>query len=223
MSLAIIAGAGSGLGHALLRRFAHGGYAATGFARTPCEGGELDVRAVDLANPAEVSEAVSALIECHGPPKIVVHNPAQLFIAPLMGTTALEFEDCWRSMVLSAFILAQAVMKPMIEAGGGTFIASGATASLRGGARFGAFASAKFALRGFVQSLAREYQPQGVHIAHIILDGIIDGERSRALHGLPPERMMNADELAEVYWQIAHQPQSTWTHEIDLRPQSEGF
>lgn len=126
-------------------------------------------------------------------------------------------------MVQSAVILAQSTIKPMVRSGGGVFIVSGATASLRGSAKFSAFASAKFALRGLTQSLAREYQPTGVHVIHAILDGIIDTERSRQLHSLDPSKMMKSEDIAEVYWQLAHQPRSTWTHEIDLRPSSENF
>jgi NAD(P)-dependent dehydrogenase (short-subunit alcohol dehydrogenase family) len=111
----------------------------------------------------------------------------------------------------------------MVDAGGGTFIVSGATASLRGGAKFSAFASAKFALRGLTQSLAREFQPAGIHVCHVILDGIIDTPRSRDLHGIDPKKMMKPTEIAETYWHLAHQPKSTWTHELDLRPASEGF
>ena len=111
----------------------------------------------------------------------------------------------------------------MADAGGGTFIVSGATASIRGGAKFSAFASAKFALRGLTQSLAREYQPLGVHVCHAILDGIIDTAQSRDLHDLDPAKMMKPVDIAEAYWQLAHQPNSTWTHELDLRPASEGF
>jgi NAD(P)-dependent dehydrogenase (short-subunit alcohol dehydrogenase family) len=223
MRLAIVAGAGPGLGHALLRRFNEGGYTAVGLARSPVHGGPFDIQQVDLSNAGEVNTALAALIDAHGPPKIVVHNPAQLVIAPLTETSQADFEACWRSMALSAFLLSQAVLPPMVEAGGGAVIVSGATASLRGGARFVAFTSAKFALRGLTQSLARAYQPLGIHVAHVILDGIVDSDRSRALHSFDPERMMQPDDIAEAYWQLAHQPRSTWTHEVDLRPQSEGF
>lgn len=126
-------------------------------------------------------------------------------------------------MVQSAVLLAQSVIQPMIAAGGGTFIVSGATASLRGGARFSAFASAKFALRGLSQSLAREFQPAGIHVSHVILDGIIDTPRSRGLHALDPVKMIRPVDIAESYWQLAHQPKSAWTHELDLRPATEGF
>ena len=111
----------------------------------------------------------------------------------------------------------------MVDAGGGSFLVSGATASLRGGGRFAAFASAKFALRGLTQSLAREFQPKGIHVAHMILDGILDTNASRKLHNLPTEKMMQTDAVAQTYWDIAHQPKSVWTHELDLRPSTEGF
>jgi NAD(P)-dependent dehydrogenase (short-subunit alcohol dehydrogenase family) len=223
MSLVIVAGAGPGLGDELLRRFSDGGYHAVGFATTPTKGGPFEIHQVDLADRQQVKAALAASIKNYGPPKIVIHNPAHLVVAPLMETTLDDFENCWRAMVLSAFNLSQVVMQPMVANGGGAFIVSGATASLRGGARFAAFASAKFALRGLTQSLAREHQPLGVHVAHVVLDGIVDSARSRALHSVDPARMMQPGDIAEAYWQLAHQQRSTWTHEIDLRPQSEGF
>lgn len=98
----------------------------------------------------------------------------------------------------------------MVRAGGGTFIVSGANASLRGGAKFAAFASAKYALRSLTQSLAREFQLAGAHVWHRILDGILDTARSRIFHSLDTAKMMNPDDLAQIYWEPAHQPKSTW-------------
>jgi NAD(P)-dependent dehydrogenase (short-subunit alcohol dehydrogenase family) len=152
-----------------------------------------------------------------------VHNPARLFIGPLLETPIAQFEEAWRSMALSAAILAHNTIPAMVRAGGGAFIVSGATASLRGGAKFSAFASAKFALRGLTQSLAREFQASGIHVAHVILDGIIDSPASRARHGRDPTKMMKPADIAEAYWQLAHQPSSVWTHELDLRPMDEAF
>ena len=156
-------------------------------------------------------------------PTVVVHNTAELVIKSFADTTLDDFDRCWQSMVKAAVVLAQSVMAPMVQNGGGAFIVSGATASLRGGAKFSAFSSAKFALRGLTQSLAREYQSAGIHVIHAILDGIIDTPRSRQLHSLDPAKMMNPKDIAEAYWQAAHQPTSTWTHELDLRPRSEHF
>jgi len=222
-SLALVAGAGTGLGQALVQKFQDKGMKAVGLSRSPSETEGLDIRTCDLTDRDAVNATVAPLITEFGAPKIVVHNPAHLVIAGFLDTSLEDIEACWRNMVLSCATLAQCTLQPMVRAGGGTFIVSGATASLRGGGKFSAFASAKFALRGMTQSLAREFQPSGVHVVHTILDGIIDTPRSRELHSLDPSKMMKVDDLAEAYWQVSQQPKSVWTHELDLRPQSEGF
>jgi len=147
LGLVIVAGAGPGLGQALLQRFCDGGYKAVGFARSQAGNTQsLDVRQIDITDRKQVDSAIKALIAEHGSPKVVIHNPAQLVIHSLMDTTLEDFEGTWRSMAMSGFVLAQAVMPAMASCGEGVFIASGATASVRGGAKFAAFASAKFAL-----------------------------------------------------------------------------
>ncbi|WP_424968477.1 SDR family NAD(P)-dependent oxidoreductase [Dinoroseobacter sp. S375] len=221
--LALVAGAGPGLGQALLARFAAGGLTPVGLGRTQPDQTTGAFHALDLADPTAVAPVIAELMAEHGPPAIVVHNTAELVIAPFAYTTLEDHQRCWSSMVQTAIVLAQATLPSMAQTGGGAFLVSGATASLRGGARFSAFASGKFALRGLTQSLAREYQPAGVHVCHVILDGIIDTARSRDRHGLEPDKMMQPADIAEAYWQLAHQPRSTWTHELDLRPASEGF
>lgn len=221
--LILVAGAGSGLGDALLDRFAAGGYHAVGLARTEriAPSGHV-IQSVDLADPKAVQTTVSRLIAEYGAPATVIHNTAHLVRGPFQETAPESFKATWSNMVLSAVALAQAVL-PAMQKDGGAFLVSGATASLRGGSGFSAFASAKFALRGLTQSLAREYQTDGIHITHVILDGIIDSAKSRDLHDLDPARMMKPDHLADAYWTLAHQPKSTWTHELDLRPMSENF
>lgn len=223
--LVLVAGAGAGLGAACLRRFAAEGRKAIGLARSEPDPalGDLDIRRCDLADPAATRAAIEAVIAEHGAPETVIHNTSHLVIKPFLDLAPEEIEATWRAMVLTAAHLAQAALPAMVAAGRGTLIFSGATASLRGGARFAALASPKFALRGLAQSLAREFQPQGVHVAHVILDGIIDSARSRARHNLEPEKMMNPAEIAEVYWTLSRQPRSVWTHELDLRPASERF
>lgn len=220
--LVLIAGAGEGLGASLMQKFSDAGYDPVGINRSK-PSGAVDVLQADLSSMKETQAAVEAAIEKYGLPKIVIHNTAQLTIKPFLEMDEDEFEQIWRNMVLSAHNLARASMVPMIRGGGGSFIVSGATASLRGGNKFSAFASAKFALRGLTQSLAREFQPKGVHVAHVILDGIIDTNKSRELHGMDPERMMSPDDIAQCYLDLSHQPKSTWTHELDLRPASESF
>ncbi|MGJ8544613.1 MAG: SDR family NAD(P)-dependent oxidoreductase [Sulfitobacter sp.] len=221
--LALVAGAGAGLGQSLIERFEAGGMTAIGLGRTKPAKTAGQWRGVDLADPEPAATLLADLIAAHGAPKIVVHNTAELVIAPFEDTSLADFQRCWASMVQTLVILGKTVLPAMARAGGGTLIVSGATASLRGGGKFSAFASAKFALRGLTQSLAREYQTQGVHVSHVILDGIIETERSKALHSLDPAKMMQPADIAEAYWQLAHQPRSTWTHELDLRPATEGF
>lgn len=220
--LVLIAGAGNGLGVSLMKKFSAAGYAPVGINRSKADG-DVDILQADLTSMKESQAAVEAAIEKYGPPKIVIHNTAQLTIKPFLEMDEGEFEYVWRNMVLSAHNLARASLIPLISGGGGAFIVSGATASLRGGNKFSAFASAKFALRGLTQSLAREFQPKGVHVAHVILDGIIDTPKSRELHGMDPARMMSPDDIAQAYLDLAQQPQSTWSHELDLRPASESF
>ncbi len=221
--LALVAGAGSGLGSALLSRFERGGYRVVGIGRSKPDQTVGSYVQMDLSDSDSAPAALTGILAEHGTPQVVIHNTAELVIAPFSETSPADFQRTWSSMVQTAVLLAQATMEPMSQTGKGAFIVSGATASLRGGAKFSAFASAKFALRGLTQSLAREYQGHGIHVVHMILDGIIDTPRSRELHSLDPSRMMKSQELAEAYWQAAHQPSSTWTHEMDLRPQSESF
>ncbi|MEP0249778.1 MAG: SDR family NAD(P)-dependent oxidoreductase, partial [Roseobacter sp.] len=221
--LALVAGAGNGLGNALLKQFQNNGFNVVGIGRSQPADPIGAFHTLDLADKDAAQDTITDIMAAHGTPQVVIHNTAELVIAPFGDTTIDDFSRTWTSMVQTAFLLGQSTLGPMAKAGGGSFIVSGATASLRGGANFSAFASAKFALRGLTQSLAREFQPQGVHVCHVILDGIIDSHRSRALHSLDPAKMMKPEDIAEVYWHLAHQPKSTWTHELDLRPASEGF
>ncbi|MEM8878033.1 MAG: SDR family NAD(P)-dependent oxidoreductase [Pseudomonadota bacterium] len=220
--LAVVAGAGAGLGRALVQNFQQNGYNAYGLNRT-APSGSANTVPVDLSDAAQTARVISELIGTHGTPKLVVHNTAKLVIADFESTSNDDFEAIWRSMVLSAVNLARAVLPRMAKNGGGTFIVSGATASLRGGKNFAAFASAKAGLRALTQSLAREYGPKGIHVAHVILDGIIDTRASRERHKMDPSRMMKPADIAAAYLTLAAQAKSTWTHELDLRPMGESF
>lgn len=220
--LAIVAGAGAGLGRVLLRSAQQNGYNAYGVNRSIDAGDDKTLR-VDLSDAAQTARTLSDLMCAHGAPTLVVHNTAKLIIADFESTTVADFEAVWKSMVLSAVNLAHSVLPAMAENGGGSFIVSGATASLRGGRNFAAFASAKAGLRALTQSLAREYGPKGIHVAHVILDGIVDTSASRDLHSMDPSRMMQPHDIAATYLALADQPRSTWTHELDLRPMGEAF
>jgi len=221
--LALVAGAGAGLGQSLLAKFERSGFEPVGLGRTRPDAPVGRFHELDLADETATPAMIADIVAEHGPPKIVIHNTAELVIAPFGKTHLDDYRRTWGSMVQSAILVAQSTMQPMVRAGGGAFIVTGATASLRGGAKFAAFASAKFALRGLTQSLAREFQPAGIHVCHIILDGIIDTTRSRDLHTLDPSKMMKPEDIADVYFQLTQQPRSTWTHEFDLRPATEGF
>ncbi|RYG89992.1 SDR family NAD(P)-dependent oxidoreductase [Loktanella sp. IMCC34160] len=220
--LSIVAGSGPGLGRALLDAFGRAGYRACGLNRSVPRGAS-NILPTDLADPYQTQTRLTDLFCAHGAPKLVVHNAAKLVIAPFEQTVNDDFEATWRAIVLSAVNLARGVLPAMVQAGGGTFIVSGATASLRGGKNFSAFASAKAGLRALTQSLAREYGPQGVHVAHVILDGIVDTEASRNLHGIEASRMMKPADIAKSYLALAGQSKTTWTHELDLRPMGEAF
>lgn len=220
----LIGGMGEGLGSALARWFSTRNYQVIGFSRSTNAQvpGDIVQMKVDLSDQAQVKRAIMEIDRTYSVPDVVIHNAAELLIAPLDKTSPEQFEQCWRAGTLSAFLLSKELLPKMAEKGG-TAIFTGATASIRGGNQFCAFSSAKFALRGLVQSLARQYQSSGLHIVHVLVDGIIDTAKSRQLHALPTERMLNPDDIAECYWQLTQQPESAWTHELDLRPYLEKF
>lgn len=221
--LALVADAGAGPRQALLSCFEEGGLAPVGLGRTAPKDHLDAFDTLDLADPVALAPMVADIIAEYGPPVITVHNTTELVIAPFADTTINDFRSTWTSMVQTAVVLAQNTLQPMARAGGGTFIISRATASLSGGARFSAFGSAKITLRGLTQSLLREFQRAGVHLCHAVLHGIIDTEKSHDLHSLVPAKVMKPKDIAEAYWQLAHRPKSTWTHELDLRPATRGF
>ncbi len=220
--LAVILGAGPGLGEALCHTFDGAGYQVVGVNRTNHSSG-FENRVLDLNDANATTEVMQDLIRDFGAPAVVVHNPAQLSIKGFLETSSDEYLACWQAMSQSLFTVMQAVLPSMLAEKKGCLLVSGATASIRGGNKFSAFASAKFALRGLTQSLAREFQSQGIHVVHVLLDGIIDTQRSREMHSLSPDKMLKANEIAEQYLALAQQKQSVWTHELDLRPSSENF
>jgi len=133
-----------------------------------------------------------------------------------------------RQHTYAGFLFARAALPGLLAAGGGSLLFTGATASLRGRGPFVAFAAAKAGLRSLAQSVAREYGPQGVHVAHVVIDGGIDGERLRTtaaqrVAAVGADGLLQPDAIAETYWQLHQQHRSAWTHELDLRPHSETF
>jgi NAD(P)-dependent dehydrogenase (short-subunit alcohol dehydrogenase family) len=226
----LISGAGEGLAASIATTFAQSGYDVVGLARSDPiaqhlmrlvreAGGAYIHAACDLTRPEQVGEALRPYL---GRISVLVHNAAAFVMKPFAETTAAEFEQAWRAANLGAFVTSQIVLPHMVARGTGTLIFSGATAALRGGAKFAAFASAKFAQRGLAQALAREYGPQGIHVAHVVIDGMIDAATTDRLAG-PGSQRMDPEAIARAYLYLASQHPSAWTHELDLRPSSERF
>jgi NAD(P)-dependent dehydrogenase (short-subunit alcohol dehydrogenase family) len=159
-----------------------------------------------------------------GAPEVFVHNAGAFQMGSVLDVSPEQFEACWRANCLGAFLGAQQVLPAMLKNGQGTIVFTGATASLRGSARFSCLAVGKFGLRALAQSIAREFGPQGIHVAHVIIDGQINTPRVR---GINPDReehtMLSPESIAETYWQLHSQDPTTWTLELDLRPSVEKF
>lgn len=227
----LLTGAAEGLGASIAGTFATAGYDVVGLARTRRSQTHLDQRVeqgggaythltCDVAQPSELA----AVLQPHAAGiDVLVHNAHVLSIKPFERTTASDFEHAWRVACLGAMTSAQMVLPHMIERGKGTIILTGATAGIRGAAQFSAFASAKFALRGLAQSLAREFGPKGIHVAHVILDGLIDEPQTDRRFGPAQSARMEPDAVAATYLELASQRPSAWSHEIDLRPFTERF
>ena len=227
----LLSGVAEGLGADIAETFARAGHDVVGIARTDKAtehlthrieqaGGRYTHLACDLTQTTVTAAAIAPYAERID---VLVHNAHVLDIKPFEQTMATEFEHAWRVACLGAVIAAQAVIPHMAARKQGTIILTGATAGLRGAANFSAFASAKFALRGLAQSLAREYGPKGVHVAHVVLDGLIDEPQTDQRFGSSPAGRMMANAIARTYLDLSAQHPSAWTHEMDLRPFSERF
>ena len=227
----LITGIAEGLGADIAETFAKAGHDIVGISRTDRSTEHLTHRVEQAGGryrhitcDITQAKAATAAIEPHAAEiDVLIHNAHVLDIKPFEETTSDEFEHAWRVACLGAVIAVQSVVPHMAARKRGTVILTGATAGRRGGANFSAFASAKFALRGFGQSLAREYGPQGVHVAHIVLDGLIDEPQTDRRFCRSSSGRMNASAVARAYLDLATQHPSAWTHEMDLRPFSEKF
>jgi NAD(P)-dependent dehydrogenase (short-subunit alcohol dehydrogenase family) len=231
-------GASAGLGAALGRRFARAGLLAvlTGrnaqrvsavAAEITSAGGRAMVLAGDVSSATDI-ERMAAEVAVLGSLRAAIFNAGNAVRGTPLELTPQQFESTWRGSAYAGFLFAHAALPALLAARGGSLLFTGATASLRGRGPFVAFASAKAALRSIAQSFAREYGPQGVHVAHIVIDGGIDGERLRS--GAPErvaqagnDGLLHPDAIAETYWQLHQQHRSAWTHELDLRPFKEAF
>jgi NAD(P)-dependent dehydrogenase (short-subunit alcohol dehydrogenase family) len=239
--IALIVGAGPGLGAALARRFAAAGLDVAAAARTTQR---LDPLIADLAGagvrakayPCDASreadvEALFASVAADlGEPHVVVFNAGAFVKKGILDSTAAELERCWRIGCLAGFHVGQRAARIMVKraeangGAGGTILFTGATASLRGSALFHNLAVPKMGLRALAQSMARELGPKGVHVAHVVIDGQIHSERYAQLaKERPPDGLLAPDAIADNYVALYRQPRSAWTFELDLRPWVERF
>ena len=225
--VAVVAGVGAGLGQALCQKLLSEGYWVAGLSRSNKLEIDLGERyfpiACDLTDSSSVDQAISDAESQLGTVSVYIHNAAYLLHKPFLDTTEEEFSDIWKLSCLAAVHGTQRVLPNMLLEKSGTILVSGATASIKAGAEFSAFASAKFALRGLTQSLAREYGSQGIHIAHIILDGLIWGPQAKHKFGKNPEVCIKPSAIADSYFHLIQQHHSSWTQELDLRPAIEVF
>jgi NAD(P)-dependent dehydrogenase (short-subunit alcohol dehydrogenase family) len=158
-----------------------------------------------------------------GAPSVVLYNAHRLELRSSAETPLDVFEDVWRVNCFGAYVVASRALPRMLERGDGTLIFTGATASTRGGKRTAAFASSKFALRGLAQSLARELGPRGIHVAHVVLDGLVWSSQTRARFSPEEKNCMAPEDVASVLVSLVVQRRSAWTNELDIRPWVEKF
>lgn len=220
-SAALVVGVGPGLGAALVRRFAREGLAVALAARRvdKLEGLAKETGgrayACDATSDISVDDLFATVERDLGTPRLVVFNAGGFVRKPVVELTPTEVESCWRACCLGGFLVGRAAARAMLPDGPGTILLTGATAALRGAANFSAFAIGKFGLRALAQSMARELGPQGIHVAHVIVDGSI-GENAE-------ESRLSPDAIADSYWHLHSQTKSAWTLELDLRPWKERF
>ena len=224
--ICVVVGVGPGNGAAFARKFASEGYAVALLARNQDYLKELEVEipgskgfAFDVMDAEAVSRVFGQIKAEMGPVEVLVYNAGSGQFGSVDDTTPDDFEGSWRVNALGCFVCAKQVIPDMREAKAGNLVIIGATASLRGGAYFAAFASAKAAQRSLAQSMARHLGPQGIHVAYVIIDGMIDLERTRKM--MPDKQdddFLQPDHIAESVFFLTRQPRSAWTFELDLRP-----
>ncbi|HEX4353425.1 MAG TPA: SDR family NAD(P)-dependent oxidoreductase [Polyangiales bacterium] len=238
--IAWIAGVGArvGLGAALARRFARAGFEVVVTGRSADKldavvrevveaGGQASASVADVSDERAIAEAAKH-VSARGSLALAVFNAGMMAVAPSLELSVEDFTRVWKVNTLGGFVFGREALRTMVPAGRGSLIFTGATASLKARPPFAAFAASKAGLRSVAQSFAREFGPRGVHVAHVVIDGAIDGERVRSaaperVAKLGPDGLLDIDAIAEVYHHLHTQPRSAWTHELDLRPFKEPF
>ncbi len=228
------AGAPNGVGGALARRFAAGGLHVIVSGRTlekvqasveqvRAAGGSAEAMAVDVTSAEDQDTLFEHVRNIGEPVAAVVFNAGANQPIPFEELSEEQFESFWRIGCYGAFLTAKRAMPLLAAQGRGSMLFTGASASLRGRPLFAQFAASKAALRNLAQALAREYGPKGVHVAHVVIDGIINGDVVQGRFGdylasLGEDGALEPDAIAEAFWALHVQHRSAWTHELDLRP-----
>lgn len=231
-------GAGDYIGAAIARRFAAEGYSVFAgrrngekleplVAEIAAAGGTCIGRSLDARKEEEVT-AFLAEADVHAPIEACIFNVGANVNFPILETTERVFRKVWEMACYSGFLAGREAARLMVPRGRGSIFFTGATASMRGGSGFAAFASAKFGLRAVAQSMARELGPKNIHVAHLVIDSGVDTAFVRDLRrkrigsdAIEPDELMDPASIAETYWQLHRQPRDAWTHELDIRPYGE--
>jgi NAD(P)-dependent dehydrogenase (short-subunit alcohol dehydrogenase family) len=241
--VAVVAGVGPGLGAALVRKLVGEGCCIGMFARSAEFIGKLaaaigrDVLAVhtDVSDAKQVAAGFRKVRQELGPVEILIAHASGSVGDGLMKTTPDQFQRSWRVAVSGAFLCAREAVPDMLKLatgrvrptggrGSGAIIFTGATSSVRGRGGAVSFSSAKFAVRGLAQSLAVELWPKGIHVAHVVIDGVIDTPKVRKRYKpSAKEPLLKPEAIADAYWNLIQQDRSAWSLEIDLRPYNEAF
>jgi NAD(P)-dependent dehydrogenase (short-subunit alcohol dehydrogenase family) len=238
-----IVGAGDYIGAAIARRFAREGYVVFAGRRTveklvplkaeiEAAGGRLEPRLLDARREEEVIGFLQEA-DAAAPLEIAIANPGANVRFPILDTTERTFFKVWEMACKAGFLTGREAARLMLPRGRGSIFFTGATASLRGGVGYAAFASAKAGLRMVAQSMARELGPQNIHVAHLVIDAGVDtafvreriaqARGAEAAQSLPPDVLMDPASIAEAYWTLHQQPRDAWTFEMDLRPHGESW
>jgi NAD(P)-dependent dehydrogenase (short-subunit alcohol dehydrogenase family) len=233
-----IVGAGDYIGAAIAKKFAAEGFTIFAGRRNgdklaplvseiETAGGTIFARSLDARKEDEIVSFIHEA-DTHAPLEVCIFNVGANVNFPLTETSERVFRKVWEMACYAGFLTTREAAKAMLAHGRGSIFLTGATASLRGGIGFAAFASAKFGLRAVAQAAARELGPKNIHVAHLIIDSGVDTqwvrERIRANEGedalanLDPDRLMNPDAVAETYRQLYKQPRSAWSSELEIRP-----
>ena len=239
--VALLVGAGDAIGAAVARRFAAGsltvciarrdGEKSRGLVEEiAARGGKAHAYSVDARQEAEIQSLFAKVEGTVGPIMVCLYNAGSNVKTPLIETSGKLFFKAWELACYGGFLTGREAARYMVPRGKGTILFTGATASLRGGEGFAAFAAAKFGLRAVAQSMARELGPKNIHVAHLIIDGGVDSEAIRkrmraqigdAVDRLPADQLIKIESVAEAYWNLHCQSRDGWTHEPDLRPFAE--